>query len=225
MATTGAPPRGTAIAAVVSALVFGAGLGALRFVNQGPVERSAQTVGDLAFAVVFLAPGLLGLLALRRGRALLLAAGALELALGLLSLLSLVGLVLFVPMALFFAAGGRSAEDGVGATRTAAAVVTAVVLGLASFFALFRYDDPVCWAAMRNGSEVRLDPGRFVHGTSISGTERVAVTPGMVESGCSSDSISRTEAATSMTLTVVMLLAAWTLVTPRPAPIPSASTD
>ena len=128
--------------------------------------------------------------------------------------------MLFVPAALLLTAGFRSADEGVGAARTAGAVVAAIVLGVASLFALFRYDDPVCWATMRNGSEVRLDPGRFVHGTSISMASD-DVPRGTVESGCSSDSISTTEAATSMTLVIVMLVVAWTLSTPRRTATPA----
>jgi hypothetical protein len=109
--------------------------------------------------------------------------------------------------------------------RTLAVVVVAFSLATLALLALYRHDDPVCWARTRSGQVVRLDPGPFVHGNSISMSS--ADEPrGTRESGCSSDFITTSEAATSAALLVVMVFASWIIATPRapaaaPAPVPN----
>jgi hypothetical protein len=208
-------------AAVAIALAFASGVAgaALRFANSEPVERSAQMAGDLAFGAVLAAPALLGLLAVRERPSLFVAAGVLSLVLAFLGLISLVGLVLVPQAILFFLAARRGGPSRISAVRSAVAIVTATLLGTLAFFALFQRDDPVCWATTRSGTTVRLDAGRSVNGitTSMDGAD---LPPGTTESGCTSDSISETEAVASVALIAVMLLASWTLTTP---PAPSAS--
>jgi hypothetical protein len=221
--TESGTPR-SAIAAIALSLALGVGGAVLRTVGATPVERSAQVAGTVAFAVVFLAPAILGLLSLRGRPSLLVAAGALDVVLGTLALISGVGLVFFVPAVLFFIAAGRAAGSGAGIVRSGTAVVVSVVLGTVAFFALFLREDPVCWARIGSTREtVEIDASRFVHGSTI---RMGAMPPGATESGCSSDSISTTEAAASLALVAVMLLLAWSLSSPRrliPAPAATPS--
>jgi hypothetical protein len=147
-------------------------------------------------------------------RSLFLAAGALEVVLGAVGLLSLVGVAFFVPATLFFIAAGRADGTPGRAFRSTIAVVVATVLGTGAFFALFQRDDPVCWATTSGGESVRLDPGPFFHGNSIS-MGSADLPPGSRESGCSSDFISIGEAATSTVLLVAMVLAMWVIASPR----------
>lgn len=217
-----AVPR-IALVAIVLSFALAVAVGILRTVNAEPVERAAEVAGNVAFAIVFAAPALLALLGLRDRPSLLVAAGALDLGLAFVSLISFIGLVFVPPGVMFFVAAGRMRGAGAGPTRSIAAVIVAVMLGAVAFFALFAREDPVCWA--RNpatGESFRLDADRFVHGASISMDSR-DLPPGATEAGCSSDSISTTEAIAGTAVVAAMLGAVWVLSKPpeprvRPAP-------
>ena len=217
-----AVPRIALVAIVLSFTLAGA-VGILRSVNAEPVERAAEAAGNVAFAIVFAAPAMLGLLGLRDRPSLLVAAGALDLVLAFVTLISFVGLVFVPPGVMFFVAAGRMRGVGAGPMRSIAAVIVSVVLGAVAFFALFAGEDPVCWA--RNpatGESYRLDADRFVHGASISMDSR-DLPLGASEAGCSSDSISTAEAIAGTAVVTAMLGAVWVLSTPpeprvRPAP-------
>jgi len=108
-------------------------------------------------------------------------------------------------------------------SRLDAALLVSVILGAVAFFALFAREDPVCWA--RNpttGESFRLDPDRFVHGSSISINSR-DLPPGATESGCSSDSISTNEAIAGIAVVAAMVGAAWVLSKPVPPRVTPAT--
>jgi hypothetical protein len=224
MAVTRGPtvPRIAFVAIVISFALAGA-VGIFRTANAEPVERAAEVAGNVAFTIVFAAPALLALLGLRDRPSLLVAAGALDLGLAFVSLISFIGLVFVPPGVMFFVAAGRMRGAGAGPRRSIAAVIVAVMLGSVAFFALFAREDPVCWA--RNpatGESFRLDADRFVHGAYISMDSR-DLPPGATEAGCSSDSISTAEAIAGTAVVVAMLGAVWVLSKPpeprvRPAP-------
>jgi hypothetical protein len=211
-----------AVVGIVLSLALAVAVGILRTVNAEPVERAAEVAGNVAFAVVFAAPALLALLGLRDRPSLLVAAGALDLVLAFVTLISLIGLVFVAPGVMFFVAAGQMRAGG-SPSRSIAPVLVALLLGTVAFFTLFVREDPVCWA--RNpttGESFRLNPARFVHGASISMDSR-DLPPGATESGCSSDSISTSEAIAGIAVVAVMLGAVWMLSKPpeprtRPAP-------
>ena len=208
-----AVPRIGAMGIVLS-FALAVGVGVLRTVNADPVERTVEVAGNIAFSVVFAAPAMLALLGLRGRSSLLAAAGALELALAFLTLISLIGLIFVVPGVMFFVAAGQMGHAGGSRLRSFAAIPLAVLLGGVAFFALFAREDPVCWA--RNpttGESFRLSPDRFVHGTSISMDSR-DLPPGATEAGCSSDSISSEEAIVAIAVVSTMLGALWVLSKP-----------
>lgn len=218
-------PTGSRIAliAIVLSFALAGAVGVLRTVNAEPVERAAEVAGNVAFAIVFAAPALLALLGLRHRPSLLIAAGALDLGLAFVLLISFIGLVFVPPAVMFFIAARRMRGAGPGPARSIAAVIVAVMLGAVAFFALFAREDPVCWA--RNpatGESFRLNADRFVHGGSISIDSR-DLPPGATEAGCSSDSISPAEAFAGTAVVAAMLGAVWVLSKPpeprvRPAP-------
>lgn len=224
MAVTPRPtaPR-IAVVGILLSFALAVAVGILRTINAEPVERAAEVAGKVAFAIVFAAPALLALLGLRDRPSLLVAAGALDLGLAFLMLISLIGLVFVAPGVMFFVAAGQMRGAGGSPSRAIAAVAVAVLLGSVAFFALFAREDPVCWA--RNpttGESVRLNPDRFVHGASISMDSR-DLPPGATESGCSSDSISGGEAIAGIAVVAAMLGAVWMVSKPpepraRPAP-------
>ena len=205
---------GIAFVGIAISLIFAVGVGVLRSVNADPVERTAEIAGTIAFAAVFATPAFLAMLGLRGRPSLLFAAGALDLVLAFVTLLSLIGLVLVVPAVMFFVAAGRKRDATAGRWRSIASVLVAVVLGTAGLFALFAHEDPVCWA--RNpatGESFRLDAGTFVHGSTISMDSR-GLPPGATESGCTSDSISNIEAIAAIAILATMLAAVWMLSKP-----------
>jgi hypothetical protein len=205
---------------VIVAVLLGIGIAVLRSVNANPVERAAQVAGTIAFAAVFAAPAVLGAMALRGRRPLFLAAGVLEVVLGTLGLMSLIGLVFFLPAALFFIAAGRPDGTPSRTFRALLVVVVATVLGATAFFALFQRDDLVCWARVgATGRMVALDVSRFVHGATVRMDGR-DLPRGTTESGCTSDTISSREAGTAIGIVAVMLLLARVLTTPSPRPAP-----
>jgi hypothetical protein len=208
-----------AIVAIVLSFALAVAVGILRTVNAEPVERAAEVAGNVAFAVVFAAPALLALLGLRGRPSLLVAAGALDLGLAFVTLISL-GLVFVPPGVMFFVAARQMRGAGVGLWRSIAAVLVAVIVGAVAFFALFAREDPICWA--RNpttGESFRLDPDRFVHGSSISMDSR-NLPSGATESGCTTDSISTSEAIAGISVVAAMLGAVWVLSKP---PVPRAT--
>jgi hypothetical protein len=206
-------PR-VAVIGIVISLISAVGVAALRSVNAEPVERTAEIAGTIAFAAVFAAPAFLALLGVRGRPSLFFAAGALEMVLAFVTLISLIGLFLLIPSVMFFVAAGRTRDAPVGPLRSIAAIVLSVVLGTAGFFALFAHEDPICWATNPStGESFRLDAAIFVHGSTISMDSR-DLPAGATESGCSSDSISTIEATASLVIIVTMLGAAWVLSKP-----------
>jgi hypothetical protein len=200
---------GIAVVGIVLSFALAVAVGILRTLNAEPVERVAEGAGHVAFAVVFAAPALLALLGLRDRPSLLIAAGALDLALAVLMLISLIGLVFVAPGVMFFVAAGQVRGAGGSPSRSIAAVIVAVLLGIVAFLALFVRQDPVCWATnLTTGESFLLNPDRFVHGDSISMESR-DLPPGMTESGCSSDSISTGEAIAGIAVVAAMLGAVW----------------
>jgi len=190
----------TAVVGIGLSFALAVAMATLRSVNAEPIEQSAEVPGNVAFAVVFAVPALLALLGLRGRPALLVAAGVLDLGLAFVTLMSLVGLVFVVPGVLFFVAAGQM--QGGWPARSIAAALVAVILGTAAFVALFARDDPICWATnSMTGETVRLDADRFVNGASIS----IDAPPGTNEAGCSSDSISTSEAVAAIALVATLL--------------------
>ncbi len=213
-----------AVVGIVLSFALAVAVGILRTVNAEPVERAAEVAGNVAFAMVFAAPALLALLGLRGRPPLLVAAGALDLVLAFVTLISFIGLVFVPPAVMFFVAAGQMRGAGASPSRSIAALLVAVLLGTVAFFALFAHEDPVCWA--RNpatGESFRLNPDRFVHASSISMDSR-DLPAGATESGCTTDSISTGEAIAGIAVVAAMLGAVWVLSKPpepRATPAPT----
>lgn len=204
--------------AALVGMALAAGLGLMRFLNAEPGVRTSEWFGTLAFSLVLAAPAVLALLGLRGRPTLILAGGAIGIFFAAIGAFSLVSLVLLLPSVAYLVGAARVEGLWPGALRTAAAVLLSLVLGWSAFLVLFIRDDPICWAEVsRDGGStyVRLPPERFVRGTSITMSSK-DLPPGSTSSGCSGDSISPSEAASSLAVVGLMLGAAWLLGTPRP---------
>ncbi|MGZ5300394.1 MAG: hypothetical protein ACXWEJ_01055 [Actinomycetota bacterium] len=218
-----AAPR-VAVIGIIISLILAVGVAVLRSVNADPVERAAEVAGTIAFATVFATPALLAMLGVRGRPSLLFAAGALDLVLAFVTLFSLIGLVFVVPAVMFFVAAGKPRGSVVSRSRSISAVLVAVALGTAGFFALFAHEDPICWARnAATGQSFRLDPDTFVHGSTISMDSR-DLPRGATESGCTSDSISVIEATAGIVIVATMLAGAWVLSTPTAEELTPAPT-
>jgi len=89
-----------------------------------------------------------------------------------------------------------------------------------AFLALFARDDPVCWTTNpATGESVRVETDEFVQGSTIS----ISAPPGVSQAGCSSDSISTTEAVGAIASVAAMAGAAWPLSRPPSARVASAT--
>jgi hypothetical protein len=227
MIATPAPPLvrtpGTAIAAIWLSVLLAVAIVAIRLFGGEPF-LAVRVPAAIGLGLLAASPAILGWLGVRGRAALVGGAAAVDLVLMYVGLLSLVGLV-FLPVAVLFGMSFGRLRGRTSSFRTLAVVVVAFSLATLALLALYRHDDPVCWATTRSGETVRLDSGRFVHGNTIS-MGSADEPPGTRESGCSSDVISASEAATSGALLVVMVFASWIIATPRapatsPAPMPT----
>jgi hypothetical protein len=211
VAVTSRPPiPRIAVIGIGLSLALAVTVGIVRTINAEPVERAAEVFGNAGFAVVFAAPGLLALIGLRGRPSLLVAAGVLDLALAIVTLMSLIGLAFVLPGVMFFVAASQMRGSGGRPARSLAAMLVAVILGTAAFLALFAREDPVCWATNSVGESVRLNADRFIHGTPTT----IQAPPGATASGCSSDSISTLEGLAGIVLVATLLGWAWVLSKP-----------
>jgi hypothetical protein len=217
MIATPAPPLvstpRTAIVAIVLSVLLAVTVVAIRLFGGEPF-LAVRAPGAIGLGLLAAAPAVLGWLGVRGRAALVAAAAGVDLVLVYVGLLSLVGLV-FLPVAVLFVLAFGRLRGRTSSLRTLAALVVAFALAALSLLALYRHDDPVCWATTPSGARVRLDPGPFVHGNTIS-MSSADLPPGARESGCSSDEISAAEAATSAVLVVVLVAASWIIARPRP---------
>lgn len=213
-----------AIVAIVLSCALAVALGILRTVNAEPIERASEVAGNVMLGVVFATPALLALLGVRGRPSLLVAAGALDLVLAVVTFISLIGFVFVAPAVMFFVAAARMRGERARPITSVAAMLIAVLLSTAAFFVLFAHDDPVCWATNpATGEWFRLDADRFVKGSTITMDSR-DLPLGATESGCTSDTISTGEAGGSGAIVAMMIWVAWALAGPsgeRVRPDPS----
>jgi hypothetical protein len=212
--------------AIVLGLVLAATGSILRFANATPAERHAEWFGDLAFGAVLAVPALLALVGLRGRQAMLLPAGVLGMAVGVME--PPISLPFAVPAVLYLVADRRAASDRPRAGRLVAASLLALVLGWAAFFSLFLRDDPVCWAVVPRAdgrAYVTLPADRFVSGSGIS-MSSTDLPAGATESGCTSDTISPFEGLVAVALVLATLVIVRTTIGPpvrQTAVAPSAA--
>lgn len=189
-------------------------LGAVVVVLLLGVVLGDGTVGDrlraVPLAAVYGLPGVLALLALRRRPPLLLAAGTTTLVLAVFpfSLHSFV----FGPVGLVYLIAYTRWPAPQRAKQSAAAGAVVPLLLLAGFVALVWHEDPTCYTKHRSG-EITLDRDP---GSTMSGAKTIEAGAGIVEQGCSSDSVVWWEAMTSLALSGAALAAALYLSDPSP---------
>jgi hypothetical protein len=218
MIATPAPPLvrtpATAVAAIWLSVILAVAVVAIRLFAGEPF-LAVRAPAVLGLGLLAATPAILGWLAIRGRAALVAAAVGVDLVLVYVGLISLVGLA-FLPVAVLFGLAFGRVPGRTSSGRTLAVLLIAFVLAAFAVLALYRDDDPVCWATTRSGVIVRLDPTPFVHGNTIS----MRSPPGTRESGCSSDEITPSEAATSAALVLVLIAVCWYIATPRTAAVP-----
>lgn len=143
--------RGLVTAGGVAAILAGAALAILRFVNGTPPERGLEGgVGSLAMGAVVAAPGVLALLALRGRPALLLAAAIPLLPLSMLSF-ALVTLPLVLPALAFVVGYVRRSDDQPTLAHPGSVAVVVTALIVTAFLLLLSTDDPRSWTTDAGG--------------------------------------------------------------------------
>ncbi len=180
-------------------------IGGLRIANSELPQLRAEWVGDLAFAMVYLAPFLLAVLAVRwvspALRASAWGAAGVIAALAVFTSFSGVSL-LFLPAAALLIIAGLLAIKQAGSDRAGLALLLSLVLVVfvtGAWWTLFSQEDGRCWELIRtaDGVESWFAAPYGEHGTiSASGTGRVAVT-------CTSDVITPGEGVLSLALLIV----------------------
>ncbi len=224
-----------AIIGAVAGIIPAIGLGCVRVLNSEPPEVAAQLAGNIAFALVYVSPYLLALIAsgardpgVRGG--LLAAIGLLSLvaSFSTFSLASVVLLpatfVLWFSAARSLAASGRPLATSVPAAVAGLLIVSTVAFG---FFALWgiQDDEDRCWVlSYDSDGQARWEsrpnvgePGRLNPGPLSGGPAMVSYDGGVTwqsegplvgpRSLCTSDIITNTEAALGMGPVVTALLA------------------
>jgi hypothetical protein len=173
---------------------------ALRFLSEGAV---GGRLGVLPVAAVYGLPALLAALAFRQRPPLLLAAGVASLVLAVFpfSLHSFV----YGPVGLIYIIGyARWPTPHHDAKRSAAAAALVSLLLVAAVVALIWHEDPICYSKDTSGEvTVDRDPDPVT-----SGSQTIEADSGIVETGCSSDTVVWWEALTSLALTGGALAAA-----------------
>ena len=230
---TGPGTRAAVIGAVLG-IVPALGLGSLRFLLAEGPESAAQITGNVAFALVYLSPYLLALIASRlrdpgvRG-GLLAAIGLLSLAASFSSMALVTVVLLPATFVIWFATARSITAPG----RRLAAFVPSMVAGLLiatavgfGFFTLFGMQDAEarCWALYQGSDgQTRWEstpnvggPGALATGPLYGGpvmvsddggaTWRVEHRSGHVRSFCVSDVITNTEAVMSIGVLAAALL-------------------
>lgn len=207
----GGPAAGARLAAVVAAVVQAATV--VTIVGIGAVSDGLHLDPwrPVAVATLYLVPAALAALALRARPSLLLAAAVTSLVLAMVGF-SLHSFV-FLPVAVVYAvAHSRLEEEGSGKARLAP-VLLCPPLALGALALLFLHEDSACYTRHASG-EVTVD--RDV-GDVTSGHEVVPAGSDVVESGCTSDTVVGWEAAGSVALSALALVAAVGLTPPLSA--------
>ena len=204
--TVGRNPRRLTVIGGILGLLGAAALGSLRiFGDDGPVT-SERLFGGTVFTLVYMSPYLLTLLAVRIPQPA--ARGGLLLALGTVSLIasvsafSLVTIILLPATVAIFIAGARSLRAPASGLVPAAlfyamGLVYGAVLVL-SFAALFFFeaDEGRCWTLVRNEEGAEQWHSR----PKAEGRVTIALGQGEIRATCTSDIVTVSEAAMSVSI-------------------------
>lgn len=181
----------------------------------GDLPFLLELPGALAFAMVLSLPPTLALYAMRRRSQLFVAAGIVSIALSIV--MSVLGIVMIAVAVVWFSMYARSNTGSV--LRTVAAAAAVLILGAASAAALFVHVDPRCADIYTDGTvkilpleETAMESGWIwdVGGTS-SGFSILG--PDVVSSVCTSNVVTWTEAAVSISFAVAALGSGWAIAT------------
>jgi hypothetical protein len=188
--------------------VIALGVGSLPLFDGDPPSLDADWLRGLGLLGILLIPPALATVGLRRPGALL-PAGIAAIPMCLMSF-SFILFPLLIPGTLYLVAYGRAKVTYKPRFPAPAVAVLTIVLIGGAFFSLFLHDDPYCYEIVQ-----RKDGTTFERSTSSSvgqGVDQGTASIGyfssgsggrqVIESGCSSDSVTGIEAGTSLALVV-----------------------
>jgi len=173
----------------------------------GDLPLSLELPGALAFSMILIVPPTLALYAMRGRPQLFVAAGGLSIVLSVV--MSVLGVVMIAVAVVWFSMYARARAGGV--LRTVAACTAVLILGAASAASLFIHLDPRCAETYTDGTvriipieETAMESGWIWNvGSASSGVFLVG--PDVALSVCSSDVVTWTEAAISISLAAAAL--------------------
>ena len=197
-----------AISGIAVGTIVALSVGCIPLFDRESGSLDQDWLRGVALISILMFPAFLALIGLRYPGGLL-AAGIVSLPMPFMSF-SFLLFPMIIPAALYLAAYGEA--PSMQKPRLAAPVVSLVafVLVVGAFFSLFINDDPYCYEVVRRPDGTRVTrefPGATNPVISSEGS--------VVESGCSSDSVTSKEAAMSLGLLAVGLGASFYLSAPR----------
>lgn len=195
--------------------VAGAGIGTLIALGAGSFplfddgSLSSDWLRGVAFIAILILPAILAVIGLRRPKALL-TAGVVSLPMPFMSF-SFLLFPMLIPAALYLVAYGRAAMRYTPRAPASVAAVITFLLLVFSFFALFLHDDPQCYEIVK-----RRDGSTFERLLPADDMSRVISLDGrVIESGCTSDTVTPTEVGLSLALVALAGTSAAYLSGPR----------
>ena len=210
--------RRTAIIGIAINTVIALGVGSIPLLDRGGPSLDEDWLRGLGLIGILLIPPVLAAVGLRWPGALL-PAGVVSIPMCLMSF-SFILFPLLIPAMLYLVAYGDAQVTY--KARVPAPLVAALTVALlfGAFFSLFLHDDPYCYEIVqrKDGSTFEREVASSARqgGTSF-GHESLGHGGGrqVIGSGCSSDSVTGTEAATSLGLVLIAGVSAAFLSAPR----------
>jgi len=198
--------------------VIALGVGSIPLLDRGGPSLDEDWLRGLGLIGILLIPPLLAAVGLRWPGALL-PAGVVSIPMCLMSF-SFILFPLLIPASLYLVAYGDAKVTFKARVPAPLVAVLTVALLFAAFFSLFLHEDPYCYEIVqrKDGSTFERSVRSSVdQGTASLGYFSSGYGGGrrVIESGCSSDSVTGTEAATSLGLVVIAGASAAFLSAPR----------
>lgn len=210
--------RRTAIIGIAINIVIALGVGSIPLLDRGGPSLDEDWLRGLGLVGILLIPPVLAAVGLRWPGALL-PAGLVSIPMCLMSF-SFILFPLLVPATLYLVAYGDAQVTYKARGSAPLVAVLTVALLFAAFFSLFLHEDPYCYETVqrKDGSTIEreIDSSAGHSGTSF-GYESVehGGRRQVVGSGCSNDSVTGAEAATSLGLVALAGFSAVFLSAPR----------
>lgn len=201
--------RALAITGICIGTLVAFGVGSIPLFERGGPSLDADWLKGLGLIAILMLPAFLAIAGLRRPGALL-AAGVVSAPLFLMSF-SLFLFPMLIPTALYFAAYGEAPISFTPRLAPSAIACLTFVLLVLSFLSLFMNEDPRCYEIVKRGNGTTFE--RSI--PADEGSSVLSSSGGVIESGCSSDTVTPIETGLSLSFVTLAVTSATYLSGPR----------